>query len=314
MPRHADRRADVGIATPEERREALGLALDPVPVEARGTLVEAAGRVTGPLDVFAALAVYRVAGRVVAAAWGQPQPGSGAGLWPPAGAGCTVAAADALMRVVNGALDTASIGMTQALFEVDDDPRIAVVERHGYRQLAELLYLGRSVPQHRRDRRPDDRGIAFEPYAESDYARLKRVVEATYVGSLDCPGIEGVRSLDDVLAGYRATGRFNPESWRFAVVEGRDAGVVLVTPHDESDQAELVYMGLAPWARGRGLGAVLIDQALLRGALEGADFLMAAVDAANTPARRLYEAAGFAPWSRRFVYIRTCPDTPRVET
>jgi mycothiol synthase len=217
-----------------------------------------------------------------------------------------------LMRAVNAELDSSrgqpAVAMTQALFEVEDDPRIAIVERHGYRRIAELLYLGRTVPPHSRRGASDPQQIRFEPYAASGEERLHSVIEATYVESLDCPAVDGMRPLEEILAGYRATGRFDPESWRIAVVDGRDAGIVIVAPHDDTDQAELLYMGLAPWARGRRLGQSLIDEALRRAAYLGADLLVAAVDAANIPAKRVYEATGFAPWSRRFVFVRTPPD------
>jgi ribosomal protein S18 acetylase RimI-like enzyme len=196
--------------------------------------------------------------------------------------------------------------MTQALFEVESDPRIALVERGGYRRVAELLYLGRTAQPDSRWAATASANVSFEAYAGAE-GRLHRLIEESYVGSLDCPAIDGVRPVEETLAGYRATGQFDPESWRIAVVEGRDAGVVIVAPHDDSDQAELVYMGLAPWARGRGLGRCLVDEAMRRATFLGADLLIAAVDATNTPARRVYEAAGFATWSRRFVFIRTPP-------
>jgi GNAT superfamily N-acetyltransferase len=305
-----DHRIEVGIATPDERREALGLVLASAPPNAHGAILDSAGRAGGALGAFDALAVARSGGRVVAAAWAQPQPGGGASLWPPAGSGCAAAVVEQLMQAVNDVLDgrhgQPAIAMTQALFELDDDPRIVVVQRHGYRRIAELLYLGRTVPPHQPRGSIDPAGVLFEPYA-SDEERLHRVVKATYIESLDCPAIDGLRPVGEVLAGYRATGRFDPELWRLAVVDGRDAGVVIVAPHDDSDQAELVYMGLAPWARGRGRGQALIGEALRLTAFLGADLLMAAVDAANIPARRAYEATGFAPWSRRLVFVRTPP-------
>ena len=46
--------------------------------------------------------------------------------------------------------------------------------------------------------------------------RIGAVVTRTYEGSLDGPQIEGVRAIDDVLAGYRASGPFSAERWLVA--------------------------------------------------------------------------------------------------
>jgi ribosomal protein S18 acetylase RimI-like enzyme len=65
---------------------------------------------------------------------------------------------------------------------------------------------------------------------------------------------------------------------------------------------EVIYLGLTPGARGRGLG-----RAVLRHALELArdhvPFLELAVDLRNTPAVRLYRSAGFIPRNLRAVHL-----------
>jgi len=67
---------------------------------------------------------------------------------------------------------------------------------------------------------------------------------------------------------------------------------------------ELVYLGLVPEARGRGLGRRLLEHglALLKGRSERAVVL--AVDERNTPAMKLYREAGFRPSLRRVAFIR----------
>jgi ribosomal-protein-alanine N-acetyltransferase len=57
--------------------------------------------------------------------------------------------------------------------------------------------------------------------------------------------------------------------------------------------AELVYLGLVPAARGRGLGDIVMRQALhIVGASGVANTLALAVDAGNAPALRLYHRHG----------------------
>ena len=47
------------------------------------------------------------------------------------------------------------------------------------------------------------------------------VLQATYAGSLDMPELEGIRSLDDVMASHRAAGRFVADRWRVGRLAGR---------------------------------------------------------------------------------------------
>lgn len=295
-------------ANEAERREALSLALSPLDPGARGPLLDAVGAAEpqrlGPLD---ALFVAIQAGQVAAAAWAQPSPGRAAALWPPEWAGRrpvgAVAVEAALVAAAMRAVDAAGVEMTQALFENADDPRVEALGRGGFRKIAELDYLGRTIPG--AAVRAAETLLSFEPHTQRGHARLKRVLRQTYVASLDCPGLDDLREVEDVLTGYRATGRYDPQHWLIASdLDGHDVGVVLVSEHPDADQAELIYMGVTHDARGRGLGARLIDQAVRVAASMGVDHLMAAVDRANTPAKRLYERAAFSRWAERHVYVR----------
>jgi mycothiol synthase len=77
----------------------------------------------------------------------------------------------------------------------------------------------------------------------------------------------------------------------------------------------VIYLGLTPAARGRGLG-----RAVLRHALELARAhvprLELAVDLRNMPAVRLYQAAGFTARDRRAVHLTVLggPNTTQNST
>lgn len=298
----------IRVAREPDRRTALGLVLRPLAPEARGPLLDAVGaaepQALGPLD---ALLVAEQAGRLAAAAWAQPAPGHAAALWAPEWSGERPGDAEpterSLVAAATEACDAARIGLTQALFEKATDPRCAALEANGFIRIAELEYLGRAVAQ-QAEPQCEESGLRFEPYSASQHNRLKRLLKQTYVGSLDCPGLDGIRDLEDVLAGYRATGRYESGHWFFAVEDGVDLGVLLMADHPDSAQAELVYMGVTPAARGKGLGERLIEQAFRAAQVMGAEHLMVAVDKQNEPARRLYLRAGLAAWARRFVYVR----------
>ena len=85
---------------------------------------------------------------------------------------------------------------------------------------------------------------------------------------------------------------------------GAEVGCLLLADHPHLDHLELVYMGITPQARGKGYGAELLTQAVLRADLLGAARLVLAVDERNTYARRVYEQRGFTAWDRRTVYAR----------
>ena len=96
----------------------------------------------------------------------------------------------------------------------------------------------------------------WRPFRPETEAEFRAVLQETYVGSLDMPELEGLRSLDDVLASHRAAGRFVPERWRVGRLRGEPdaAAVLLLASMPDRDAWEVAYLGLNCAARGRGLG------------------------------------------------------------
>jgi ribosomal protein S18 acetylase RimI-like enzyme len=148
----------------------------------------------------------------------------------------------------------------------------------------------------------------LEPYAPAKHARLAQLVEATYRETLDCPSMNGVRSIEDVLAGYKASGRFAPQHWLLATHQGQDVGCLLLTDYPDQENFELVYMGIVPESRGRGWGVELARYAQWRAGQAGRQRLVLAVDALNRPALQAYQAVGFSPWDQRSVYLKILRD------
>jgi ribosomal protein S18 acetylase RimI-like enzyme len=116
--------------------------------------------------------------------------------------------------------------------------------------------------------------------------------------------LDGVRDTRDVLAGYQATGQFAPERWFFVQSDGADVGCLLLTDHSALRNWELVYMGLAPAARGRGWGTDLVRFAQWQTKQAGREALLVSVDAANGPAVAAYSRCGFSEIDRREVWIK----------
>jgi GNAT superfamily N-acetyltransferase len=126
------------------------------------------------------------------------------------------------------------------------------------------------------------------------------------------PELEGVRSLDDIIESHRATGRFIPGRWQLGYVAGEpeSAVVLLLSEIPDRDAWEVVYLGLTPSARGRGIGRAAIEYALDL-ARPHVPRLELAVDDRNHPATRLYQAAGFVLFDRRSVHLVVFPEPMR---
>ena len=210
-------------------------------------------------------------------------------------------------------IDSASKAMGQfgiALAQVLIDPRESreqqSFEAGGFTRLAELSYLERSIPSPKLAPQPNwPDGVTVEACVDPTDPVWATTLEQTYVGTLDCPGLLGLRNINDVIAGHQAVGAFEAGLWTLLRVDGAPAGVLLLNPTPASRSIELVYLGLAPSARGRGLGCLLLEHGLSLVAGRSERVITLAVDEQNQPALRLYSDAGFHPMLRRTAYIRS---------
>ncbi len=198
---------------------------------------------------------------------------------------------------------TDGIHLAQGLLDPDHSAGIAVLTAAGFGPIAELLYL-QAHPA--RSTRTGDlpSGYRWVSYSSATHALFARAVLSTYQQSLDCPAVSGLRHIDDVIAGHRATGEFDPSMW-FAICCGDDpAGVLILSPAHHGQMLELVYVGLVPEYRGHGLGDLLMRKALETAVARGAASLSLAVDAANKPALNLYWRHGLRTVGRKMAMMR----------
>jgi ribosomal protein S18 acetylase RimI-like enzyme len=177
---------------------------------------------------------------------------------------------------------------------------VAALERAGFDRLAVLAYLRRPV-------RPEEQNLALPPGIKwRHYWRLRHrqfalTLLATYGSSLDCPGLAGLRSVDETITTHKATGLFCPRAWHLALVGGEPAGVVLL--NNLQGRGEVAYLGVVPAARRHGLGQALVARAIRDTATMGLPQMGLAVDVSNAPAMRLYEKTGFSEIRRRLAYF-----------
>ncbi len=180
--------------------------------------------------------------------------------------------------------------MAQVLLDPHERSARQLYESCGFSLMAELEYLQMLV---RRPAVPTlPVGMGWVTYSPAEHPRFAQTVLETYEESLDCPGLNGMRSIDDILAGHQAAGEFDPSLWFLLEEAGRILGMLLLSPTPRSDSIELVYLGLCPASRGRGLGDLLMRQAIWMTMRTGRSRLTLAVDAANPPALNLYYRHG----------------------
>ncbi|MHC4948215.1 MAG: GNAT family N-acetyltransferase [Planctomycetota bacterium] len=246
------------------------------------------------------------AGRITATTLSVSSPGRTAMFFSSHPSGpADVAGHAAAIDGAAAALAAEPVDLGQTLLEPAERLEREAYLAGGFRPLATLSYLQRPLPGPRRVPPPPlPDGVAIEPYAASRRAELVAVLDASYEQTLDCPGLYGLRRTVDVLAGHEATGEFDPALWFLLRVDGAAAGTLLLNPAPAQRSVELVYLGLAPSARGRGLGAVLLEHGLARLAGRRERTVALAVDERNEPALRLYRAADFQPVLRRVALIR----------
>jgi GNAT superfamily N-acetyltransferase len=249
------------------------------------------------------LLAARRAGRLVGAAFAQVLPGRAATFWPPQLApGEPEETAEKLVSEAIAHARDAGVAVIHAVLEGQPNASdVRRLEKAGFTSLAELYYL--LAESHDFPTAPPNGPLTFEPCTAGEQQRLYAVVEETYEATLDCPGLDGVRTATDVLEGYGANFGTCPPHWFLIRHEDRDIGCLLLADYAEQGNCELTYMGLVPSARGNGWGLVVTRHAQWIARSMGHGRIVLAVDSANQPARNMYAAAGFRGWDRRHVYM-----------
>jgi ribosomal protein S18 acetylase RimI-like enzyme len=207
-----------------------------------------------------------------------------------------------LLSAALGRLADRALYYVQVLVEPQAVGKRNFLEASGFRHLTQLIYLQRGTASSPADA-PGTSEASWIPYDRSRHDQFARMLLATYEDSRDCPELTGVRSIDAVIASHKAAGEFNPALWEIACLSGEHAGCILLSPLAHGPMLEVVYMGVAPGWRRRGVGQFLLSRALVHCAALGAARLTAVVDRRNTPARQLYARFGFKPMARREAYI-----------
>ena len=99
--------------------------------------------------------------------------------------------------------------------------------------------------------------LRFEAFRPSIAADFAATLERTYEGTLDCPELNGRRSIDEIVAGHRGQGRFDPQFWWLAYVGELPVGLILLDELPDAVTWELAYLGIVPQFRRHGFGRAM---------------------------------------------------------
>jgi len=302
--------ARIDRPSPRRRREALAVLLggQPGQVDRFLAYADATGlTLEGLWSVFDG-------DELLASVLAAPSPGRTATLF------ITSPRADADVSIVSALVDHAArhgreldVTLVQALVEPGRPRDLAAFERGGMRLIAQLRSLERPRPRRGEIEVPPlPAGVTLETWRDDLSAETIGALDRSYVDTLDCPGLTGLRRGEDILAGHRASGRFDPSMWTVArAAGGPRAGRLVATcflnPHPAAGSIELVYLGIDPDFRGKGLGRALLARALDAASRRSERRVSLAVDEANTPALSLYARFGFRGDTVRDALVRAVP-------
>lgn len=237
---------------------------------------------------------------LVASVLAAPSPGRTATLL------VTSPRSDADIETVAGLVDHAArhgaeidVALVQALVEPGRARELAAFERGGLRRIAMLRAMERPRPRRGEFTMPAlPAGLELESFRDGLAGDTIEALERSYIDTLDCPGLTGLRRGADILAGHRGSGRFDPSLWtlvraRCGSRAGRIIATCLMNPQPASNAVELVYLGIDPEFRGKGLGGILLARGLDAVSRRPERRVTLAVDDANLPALALYRRFGF---------------------
>jgi len=216
----------------------------------------------------------------------------------------------------------------QASSDSDDD--VQRLQRLGFDHLAQLAFLVLEKEGFRGVQGANSRSdVQFVVVGDNAWLleQVCSIAERTFAGTCDCPRLNQFRSSSEIVDGYRLAPTFDPTLWRLVVVDGQPAGCLLLTAHRATEASatesnaeeakdsladgaggndfgaiEISYMGLVPEVRGRGLGRLVLDEAVRISAQRRAPRMVLAVDRENSPAISLYQRHGWVEAAQESVW------------
>ena len=233
-------------------------------------------------------------------------PGASALVWPPHAEPneARTQTEDALLQTAGQWLRNQQTRIAQCLLTEEEREFGESLLRNGFRRVTSLKYMRHDLGKLAA---PKFSPLRFQTYQEAPPGLFRMTLEQTYAGTLDCPELNGIRTIDEVIAGHLAQGRHDPGRWWLAYEEQQPVGILMVTQIPEWKGWDLSYLGVIPSMRHRGIGRQLTAMALWEARQAGQSKLTLSVDRRNPPAHGLYEKLGFYSYDSRDVYLALWP-------
>lgn len=294
----------VSLASPEEHPEASALIFADTPEPERETQIrEFLQTINSGQEEQKQVLLAREAGTLLGVGILIFSDSATACLWPPftKRPDC----AEAILQEMASRIDRSGISIGQVLLDPAQLNLRSLLTRNGFPHLTNLQFM-----QHPLTRLPPTsllqekqiEPVRFDPQQNRD--RFLKMLEQTQQDSLDCPGLNHVRTAEESLESHRSSGDSGQKHWYLFQREGTDLGVILLAEHQSDQSWEVVYMGVAPEQRGNGLGADLIRFGLEQAHSHKQSALILAVDHKNSYAIKIYEELGFVRQNTLSVHAR----------
>lgn len=293
----------IEAARPSERAQAFRLALGYLEGEELARRVAHAQSLVslGELEPEGIL-VARAGKRLVGALVCTLLPGAGGLVWPPfvRDGASRQAVEDQLLAAGCRWLRQRGARLVEALLGNAEQSLAPALARNDFRHITQLIYLRHDLAAVL----PDiDRPFRCISFADAEDALFRDALLKTYEGTLDCPELNGVRTVDEIIAGHQGQGTFDPARWWLIQSQEMAVGVVLLAEVSDMDGWDLSYLGVVPAARRQGWGRLLVQLAMRAARAAEVKQLMVAVDVRNRPALNLYKSLGFQASGQRDVYL-----------
>ncbi|WDI42682.1 GNAT family N-acetyltransferase [Bremerella sp. P1] len=302
-PNDAPDHPEIGAASPEHYGAALWMATGGRSRHAHRGRVTAllAAEKQGKIS-FDGLMTATRGNRVVSSIWCLSQPGKIGTVWGPGILSEeSDSTADLLIQQAVQFAKHHDCHLLQSLVGPENRPAGNLLAGCGFQSitlLSHLEALTEDVPAE-----PPHSDLQFRRCDDFQSEAFRNLVAQTYENSLDCPELDGMRDVADVLEGYHATSNKSTYNWYTLENDGEMIGVVITAHHAEPQQLELIYFGLTPRYRQLGLGKEILRFVLQLAQFLGCRSTITGVDQRNTPAIALYRRFGFEQASVKELFL-----------
>lgn len=151
-----------------------------------------------------------------------------------------------------GALPDGEIRLAQTLPEPQHAWSVEAFSDAGFMKVGDLAYMRRGVQPLDHPAKQDwpdgitVRNVRGLGPRDEDRALIIEALDRSYLETLDCPELCGMRETVDVLESHRATGEWHPRLWWLVFKHGQPQGCVLFNRVPDQGSVELVYLGHSP--------------------------------------------------------------------